>query len=234
MNYYTSMPEKQEIFTLLNGRVKMTHSFYNPTSDAVWLAAYAPNDIKTVLDVGIGTGAVSLCLHTHFPELQITGLDISTEMLEESKKNAALNNVNINLLNQDITTWSTPERFDLVITNPPYFNGQPAHHNAHHNVDITHWTKKCCARVNPNKYICIIADALCTDKIIATLSSKHFGNIQIFPLFSTKNSAERVLIRAKQGVKTGTTIFRGTSMNNDTILRDGLTIDALLSTLHAQ
>ena len=49
------MTEKQGNFTLLNGRVKMAHSFYNPTSDAVWLAAYAPNKLKTVLDVGIGT-----------------------------------------------------------------------------------------------------------------------------------------------------------------------------------
>lgn len=228
------MAEKQEFFTLLNGRVKMARGFYNPTSDAVWLAAYAPKDIKNALDVGIGSGAVSLCLMSRFPNLEITGIDISKEMLQECAKNAKLNNQEIKLLNQDINNWSTTERFDLVITNPPYFNGQPAHHNAHHNADISKWIQHCCARVQPNKYICVIADALCTDKIISVLTDKHFGNIQIFPLFSTKNSAERVLIRAKQGVKTGTTIFCGTSMNNDMILRDGLTIDALLSTLDAQ
>ena len=228
------MAEKQGFFTLLNGRVKMQHGFYNPTSDAVWLAAYAPKGIKTALDVGIGSGAVSLCLLTHMPKIQITGLDISQEMLQECEKNISLNNANIKLFNQYINTWSTMERFDLVITNPPYFNGQPAHHNAHHNANITEWIKHCCARVNPNKYICVITDTLCLDKIIAVLVEKHFGNIQIFPLFSTKNTAERVLIRAKQGVKTGTTIFHGTSMNNDSILRDGLTIDSLLSTLDAQ
>lgn len=228
------MAEKQEIFTLLNGRVKMHHCFYNSTSDAVWLASYAPDGIKTALDVGIGTGAVSLCLLQHFPEIQITGIDVSNEMLENCAINIKLNNASIKLLNQDINTWSTTERFDLVITNPPYFNGQPARHNAHHNADLTNWIKHCCARVNPNKYICIIIDSLCTDKTMAILKEKHFGNIQIFPLFGAKNSAERVLIRAKQGAKTGSTIFCGTSMNNNMILRDGLTIDALLSTLHAQ
>ena len=225
------MSEKQEIFTLLNGQVKMARSFYNPTSDAVWLAAYAPTKQTKVLDVGIGTGGVSLCLLAHFPKLNITGLDISEDMLKECKKNAALNKAEINLINQDILTWSTTDRFDLVITNPPYFNGTPAEHNAHHNTDIIKWTKRCCARVKPNGYICIIIDALCTDKVIFVLNDKHFGNIQIFPLFGAKNSAERVLIRAKQGVKTGTTLFCGTSMNNDLILRDGLTIDALLATL---
>ncbi len=227
------MTEKQGNFTLLNGRVKMARSFYNPTSDAVWLAAYAPNNLKTVLDVGVGTGGVSLCLLSHFPKVNVTGLDVSNEMLEACKTNISLNKANINLMNQDIFTWSTTERFDLVITNPPYFNGTPAQHNAHHNSDITKWTKFCCARVKPNGYICMISDTLCVSKIISVLDEKHFGNIQIFPLFGTKNSAERVLIRAKQGTKGGTTIFKGSSMNNDLILRDGLTIDTLLATLNA-
>lgn len=225
------MTEKQEKFTLLNGRVQMVRSFYNPTSDAVWLAAYVPKFPKTVLDVGIGTGGISLCLLSHFPTATIKGIDISDEMLAVCKTNIELNKATIELSNQDILTWSTTERFDLVITNPPYFNGTPASHNAHHNADITKWTKRCCARVKPNGYICTISDTLCVAKIIAVLNDKHFGDIQIFPLFGTKNSAERVLIRAKQGAKTGTTIFKGSSMNNDLILRDGLTIDALLSTL---
>ena len=225
------MAEKQENFTLLNGRVKMARSVYNPTSDAVWLAAYAPSNKNNVLDVGIGTGGVSLCLLTHFPNLHVTGLDVSTDMLDACKKNMILNDKNFDLLNQDILTWSTTKRFDLVITNPPYFKGTPAHHNAHHNADITNWIKHCCARVNSNGHICIIVDTLCTDKIIAVLNSKHFGDIQIFPLFGAKNTAERVIIRAKQGSKAGTIIYGGTSMNNKAILRDGLTIDALLATL---
>ena len=225
------MSEKQENFTLLNGKVKMTRGIYNPTSDAVWLAAYVPCAPKTVLDVGIGTGGVSLCLLAHFPTARITGIDISTEMLADCKKNAELNNADIVLKHQDVYNWSTTSRFDLVITNPPYFNGTPAKHNAHHNIDLTQWIKRCCARVNSNGHICIISDALCTDKIIAVLNSKHFGNIQILPLFGAKNTAERVLIRAKQSSNAGTTIYCGFSMNNDNVLRDGLTVDTLLGTL---
>ena len=225
------MQEKQENFTLLNGRVTMARGIYNPTSDAVWLAASAPSNIKTVLDVGIGSGGISLCLTARFPDIAITGIDISDKMLANCQKNIELNKTNIKLLNADIFNWSTEERFDLVITNPPYFNGTPAKHNAHHNVNIKDWTKRCCARVKPNGYICIISDALCMDKIISVIENKHFGDINIFPLFGAKNSAERVIIRAKQASRAGTTIFRGISMNNDMILRDGLTIDALLATL---
>lgn len=225
------MSEKQENFTLLNGKVIMHRGIYNPTSDAVWLAAFVPNGIKTLLDVGIGTGGVALCVHAHTPDVKITGLDISDEMLNDCRKNAELNNVNIDLINSDINDFSTSTNFDCVATNPPYFNGTPAKHNAHHNADITNWVKKSTSRVKPGGYFCIISDALVVDKIVSVLNDKHFGNIQIFPLFGAKNSAERVLIRAKQGVKTGLTLFSGTSMNNDAILRDGLTIDSLLSTL---
>lgn len=227
------MSEKQENFTLLNGRVVMARSNYNPTSDAVWLAAFAPTKAKSVLDVGIGTGGVSLCLLQHNPGADITGIDISDDMLSACEKNAALNNAHIKLSNKNIFDWATTERFDLVVTNPPYFMGTPAKHNAHHNIDIKAWANKSCARVKPKGYICMITDALCTDKIIAILEKKHFGEISILPLFGSKNTAERVLIRAKQGSKSGTTIFNGLSMNNDMILRDGLTIDALLSKLGA-
>ena len=227
------MAEKQEIFTLLNGRVQMERGIYNPTSDAVWLAAFVPTNakIKTVLDVGIGTGGVSLCLMAHLPDIEVTGIDISDDMLEQCKTNADLNHREIKLMNQDILKWSTPERFDLVITNPPYFWGTPAKHNAHHNTDIRGWIKRSGARVTSNGYLCTIVDANCADLVISGLRDKAFGEIQILPLFGAKNIAERILIRARKCCKTGSTFHRGLSMNNDAILRDGLTIDALLSTL---
>ncbi len=226
------MSEKQENFTLIGGRVIMKRSVYNPTSDAVWLAAYVPVKAQKVLDVGIGSGGVSLCLLDKNPDAQITGIDISQQMLDACKNNMELNNRHINLVNADILQWSTPETFDLVVTNPPYFIGTPDNINAHHSMDILRWIKRSVARVKPQGYFCMISDALLTDVAISVLHARHFGNIQIFPLFSTKHTAERVLIRAKQGVRTGASIYSGTNMNNESILRSGLTIDEWLATLN--
>ena len=131
------MSTKQEIFSLIGGRVKFKRGTYNPTSDAVWLAAFAASvDAKTILDVGIGTGGVSLCLSSHIPDAQITGLDISVEMLNQCEQNAELNSTDIELINTDIEQWRTNRTFDLVVTNPPYFYGTPAKHNAHHNANL--------------------------------------------------------------------------------------------------
>ena len=230
LNYDIGMSEKQEIFTLLGGRVKIHRGTYNPTSDAVWLASFVPDTVKTVLDVGIGTGGVSLCLAHHLPDIKITGIDTSDQMLAQCRKNAELNNQSIELINTDITTWRPSRTFDAVISNPPYFRGNPAHHNAHHNADLTLWTQRCVARTRPNGYCCMITDALTLDRVISAMSA-HCGDIQIFPLFGARTTAERVLIRGRVGSRAGTTLHQGLPMDYPPILRDGLTIAQVLATL---
>ncbi len=224
------MNTKQEIFTLMGGRVKIQRGHYNPTSDAVWLAAFAPNNAKTVLDVGVGTGGVSLCYLANNPSAKITGIDTSVDMLRECEQNAILNNATIETIEQDITTWRTNRTFDLVLTNPPYFNGTPAKHNAHHNADLRTWISRCIARVRPMGTFCIITDATTIALVISAMSHK-LGDITIFPLFGAKNTAERVLISGKLGTKGISILHNGLSMNYEPVLRNGLTIADTLSTL---
>ena len=226
------MLQKQAIFTLMGGRVKIMRGIYNPTSDAVWLAAFAANvRAKTVLDIGVGTGGAILCLLAHQTNIQsATGIDISDKMLAECAKNAELNGKNIELINADITNWHTARTFDLVITNPPYFRGTPAQHNAHHNADVKTWIKRSVARVKPRGTICTVVDSGVSSDVIGALSATC-GDITIFPLFSKKNSAERVLIRARVGTNGPSVIYNGLNMNCDLILRDGLTIADALATL---
>lgn len=221
---------KQEIFTLMGGRVKMLRGCYNPTSDAVWLAAFAPTHAKTVLDVGVGTGGVSLCIWANNNDAKITGIDTSDEMLTACRGNAELNGVYIDLIYADITTWRTSQTFDLVVTNPPYFNGTPARHNAHHNADLKTWVARCVARVRPMGTFCIITDAATVGTVIAEMAKK-LGDITIMPLFGARDVAERVLISGRLGSRGVTVMHRGLPMNYEPVLRDGLTIADTLSKL---
>lgn len=225
------MAQKQDIFTLMGGRVRLWRGRYNPTSDAVWLAAMAADTrAQTVLDAGIGTGGAALCLMANNPDAVVTGLDISPEMLAECGANAELNGRAIELIKADITTWRTNRTFDLVITNPPYFKGTPAKHNAHHNADLGLWTRKCLARVKPRGTFVIVVDAAAAATIIAQMAEKC-GDIEIMPLFGARKTAERVLLRGRLGTHGPTLIHAGLSMNTEAVLRDGLTIAAALSTL---
>lgn len=226
------MAQKQEIFTLMGGRVRIHRGNYNPTSDAVWLAAMA-GDIraKTILDVGIGTGGVSLCILAHNPTATVTGIDTSKQMLTECAKNAELNNRTIELIQADITSMRTARTFDLVMSNPPYFKGTPAKHNAHHNADLGLWTRKCVARVKPRGYFCTIIDAASMTTVISEMT-RVCGDIYIMPLFGRAHTAERVILRGRVGTRGGAFLHSGLPMNCDAVLRDGLTIDAALSRLN--
>ena len=223
------MTKKQGFFTIMGGRVKMEFGPYNPTSDAVWLAAFVDTQPKTVLDVGTGTGAVALCLMARIDGIKMTAIDVSDEMLAAAKKNFELNGKTADFISADILSWKTNKTFDLVITNPPYFRGMPAAHNAHHNADLTLWTRKCIARTRPNGTFATIVDAAACAPVIAEIS-RHCGDIKILPLFSNKNTAERVLLSALVGRAAHTTIFSGLPMNCDAVLRDGCATNDIIST----
>lgn len=228
------MPEKQDIFTMLGGCVRLYRGTYNPTSDAAWLAACVPNGkYKSVLDVGVGTGGAILCLMANHNIESATGIDVSDTMLSACAKNAELNNRHIELINANILNWRTTRTFDLVITNPPYFRGTPAAHNAHHNADLVKWTKRSVARVRPRGIFCTIVDSAVASDVISVLDTVC-GDITIFPLFSKKHTAERAIIRARVGTNGPTTIYDGLSMNCEMVLRDGLTIYDTLAKLDTQ
>jgi tRNA1(Val) A37 N6-methylase TrmN6 len=224
MNYYIGVIKKQEVFTIMGGRVKILRGPYNPTSDAVWLAAFVDRHPKKVLDVGTGTGAVALCLMARIPNIDMTVLDNSQVMLDAAQDNFALNNQVAKFVNADITTWKTSETFDLVITNPPYFKGTPAIHNAHHNADLIAWVRRCIARVRPNGTFIIIVDATEMANILAEMNRHHCGGFHILPLFSNKNVAERVLISCRLGHAPRSTLHQGLHMNCNEILRSGLSV----------
>lgn len=227
MDYYIGVTEKQDIFTIMGGRVKMRRGIYNPTSDAVWLAAFVDGSPKTVLDVGTGSGAVALCLMARIPNIKMTAIDISPDMLAAARENFELNNQTAEFINTDIMTWRTGQTFDLVITNPPYFNGTPATHNAHHNADLVQWTRKCIARVKPGGIFATIVDAQKIAPVIYE-TTRHCGDFRILPLFSNKNIAERVLVSARVGRAPNAKVFDGMSMNNEDILRYGKSICDIL------
>lgn len=218
------MKQKQDFFTVMGGAVKFMRGAYNVTSDAVWLAAAVDTNKKqnpTVLDVGIGTGGVAMCLMARMPNAAITGIDISDTMISECIKNAELNNRELELGRVDILKWKTNRTFDIVITNPPYFKGIPRQSNgdAHHNVDLTAWTRACLRRVKPRGYFYCIVDGAAGAEIIAALRSGMVGDISIVPLFGGGKYAERVIISGRLGTRGGTKIYPGHPMNEPKILR---------------
>jgi release factor glutamine methyltransferase len=78
---------------------------------------------STALDFGTGTGCIAITLATKCATAKILATDISAEAIALAKENAAANKVaeRIDFLQGDgFATLPKSERFDLIISNPPY------------------------------------------------------------------------------------------------------------------
>jgi release factor glutamine methyltransferase len=75
---------------------------------------------QSVLDVGTGSGAIALAIKRHRPDARVVATDASAAALEVARRNAARLNLELELRHG---RWFEPvagERFEAIISNPPY------------------------------------------------------------------------------------------------------------------
>jgi release factor glutamine methyltransferase len=75
-----------------------------------------------IADVGTGSGAIAVALAHALPQARITALDISAAALAVAQENADSHGVSdrIRLSESDLLAADTGERFDIIVSNPPY------------------------------------------------------------------------------------------------------------------
>jgi release factor glutamine methyltransferase len=74
-----------------------------------------------VLDLGTGTGAIALALASEKSTWQVLGIDKSHDAVNLAKQNAKNNQLeNVQFEQSDWFTNVARQRFDLIVTNPPY------------------------------------------------------------------------------------------------------------------
>lgn len=79
------------------------------------------NENIKVLDIGTGSGCISIALKKEIPGLYITAVDISEDALVVAKNNALENNCEINFIKSDLFN-NIDDKYDLIISNPPYIS----------------------------------------------------------------------------------------------------------------
>lgn len=216
---------------LLDRTVKIyqPEGLYHASTDAVWLTAAVgklKNDDK-ILDVGSGTGAVSLCLAARFrnKKIQITGLDIQEELVKAANASARDNNFS-NLFFEQVNVLQDKYRpcsFNHVITNPPYSLGDMPSPNSSkalaHNFDkqkLQHWIDFCVKALKPQGHFYMINRAEALDDIIAFLHGR-LGGIEIFPIFSKPRDkkAKRIIVRAQKDSHSPLVIYAPIYVHNE-------------------
>lgn len=92
------------------------------------LALCEPDASLRVADLGTGSGAIALALASERPAAQIVATDASAAALHVARDNAQSHAIgNVELRHGH---WYAPlagERFDLILSNPPYIEADDAH-----------------------------------------------------------------------------------------------------------
>ena len=99
---------------------------YRFSLDAVLLGNFISiRQAGKILDLGCGSGIISLILAYRWPSCQFTGLEIQPDLVKLARENVAQNNwgERIKILHGDLRQIKkniTAGQFDWVVSNPPY------------------------------------------------------------------------------------------------------------------
>ncbi|HVF30076.1 MAG TPA: peptide chain release factor N(5)-glutamine methyltransferase [Pyrinomonadaceae bacterium] len=76
----------------------------------------------SLCEVGIGSGCIAVSILHHVPDTTATGLDVSQEALAVAQSNARRHNLaaRLELRESDVFSALNEERFELIVSNPPY------------------------------------------------------------------------------------------------------------------
>ena len=93
-------------------------------TDSLLLGAWANAPKKgTALDIGTGTGVLSLMLAQRFDTLHVHAIEIQPEAAGQAQENFSCSpwSDRLHCLHSDIKDYYPTKAYDLVISNPPYF-----------------------------------------------------------------------------------------------------------------
>ena len=172
-----------------------------------------------IIDIGTGSGCIAIALAKHIPDAVVTAIDISEAALQTAKRNAQLcfvtqpeatsfttliRFIQADILDTEKTVSLFPEKFDLMVSNPPYIM---AHEKASMSANVLDYEPHNALFVPadaPLLYYNAIADfamlklssqgalfleinPLCHTSIIELFQEKGFTQIEVIHDLSGKN-----------------------------------------------
>ena len=200
-------------------RLRQPRDGYRIGIDTVLLAAaVTPRAGAKILDIGGGTGGISLCLATRLRGIGVDNFNIDSIELQKEHKLLFEDNIGLNNLAAHVQVTQgnikspprtlAPNSYDYVLSNPPYLAAghappppQAGKAISHMDSDISlrDWTRYCLRMTRPLGYLTMVCRADRLNDILSALDDKA-GDIIIFPLWPTAGqAAKRVVVQARKG-----------------------------------
>ncbi len=219
----------------LGGRVHLYQPLrgYRAGVDPVLLAAsVSARAGETVLDLGCGAGAISLCLQARIPGLRLTGFEAQPAYAALARRAAQEAGVAFDVIEGDVSAPPAALRhlsFNHVVTNPPYFlensstvSPDPGRAQANaETVPLADWIDLAARRLHPGGWLWMVQRA---DRLldVAVALEGRFGSVSVRPVVPRSGrDASLVLVRARKGGRAAMRLMSPLVLHSGDVHRDG-------------
>lgn len=115
-----------DFFEFKEFRIQQDRCAMKVTTDACIFGAWVPvaNEAKHALDLGAGTGILSLMQAQRYPELRIDAVEIDAEAAAQAAQNVSASPFadRVRVIQADARNLRFQKKYDLLISNPPFFS----------------------------------------------------------------------------------------------------------------
>jgi len=103
-------------------RVLIPRSLLEPFIEAEFAPWLQADRVARILEIGTGSGCMAVALAQRFPQAAVDAVDVSADALAVAALNVAAHGLEerIRLLQSDLFAALAGQRYDLIVSNPPY------------------------------------------------------------------------------------------------------------------
>lgn len=110
---------------MANVKINLSKKVFIPRYETEELIYHAiefikKNNYKNILDICCGSGFIGIALKKEFKNIDVWQSDIDKNAIKQTKKNLKINNVKTKTIKSNMFEKIKNQKFDLIISNPPY------------------------------------------------------------------------------------------------------------------